>query len=80
MEQPAKGCKKMVRYKVKRTVAEREALKQLIQRDGRSYRIKHAQILLKLDDRPESKRWSYEWIKETYRTSNGTVAGVENGL
>ncbi len=66
----------MVRYRVKLTAEEREELEHLIQRGGKGYRIKHAQILLKLDDRPENKKWSYERIKEAYHTSNGTVAGV----
>ncbi len=66
----------MVRYNVKLTGEEREELIHLIQRGGKGYRIKHAQILLKLDDRPESKEWSYKRIKEAYHTSNGTVAGV----
>ncbi len=66
----------MVRYRVKLTAEEREELERLIQRGGKGYRIKHAQILLKLDDRPENKKWSYERIKEAYHTSNGTVAGV----
>ncbi len=76
MEQKAWGSKKMVRYRVKLTAEEREELEHLIQRGGKGYRIKHAQILLKLDDRPENKKWSYERIKEAYHTSNGTVAGV----
>ncbi len=66
----------MVRYRVKLTAEEREELEHLIQRGGKGYRIKHAQILLKLDDRPENKKWNYERIKEAYHTSNGTVAGV----
>ncbi len=43
------GGKKMVRYKVTLTAEEREELEQLIQKGGKGYRIKHAQILLKLD-------------------------------
>ncbi len=66
----------MVRYKVTLTAEEREELEQLIQKGGKGYRIKHAQILLKLDDRPENREWTYERIKDAYHTSNGTVAGV----
>ncbi len=66
----------MARYKVTLTAEEREELENLIQKGGKGYRIKHAQILLKLDDKPENKKWTYERIKEAYHTSNGTIADV----
>ncbi len=66
----------MARYKVTLTAEEREELEKLIQKGGKGYRIKHAQILLKLDDKPENKKWTYERIKEAYHTSNGTIANV----
>ncbi len=66
----------MIRYKVTLTEEEREAAYTLIRKGGKGYRIKHAQILLKLDDRPENQEWTYEWIKDAYHTTNGTIAGV----
>ena len=55
---------------------EKEELEQLIQRGGKGYRIKHAQILLKLDRRPENKSWTYNRISEAYSASRATIAGV----
>ncbi|MDR2203348.1 MAG: hypothetical protein LBE76_03430 [Nitrososphaerota archaeon] len=45
----------MPSYKFTLTQQERQKLKQLIQKDGKSYHIKHAQIPLKLDQTPENK-------------------------
>lgn len=47
----------MTRYRVTLTPEEIEILERLIQKGGKGYRIRHAQILLKLDDRPENKGW-----------------------
>lgn len=44
----------MLRYEVTSTDHEIQGLKALIQKGGKGYRIKHAQILLKLDRRPEN--------------------------
>lgn len=66
----------MPRYIVTLTDDEIQELKKLIQKGGKGYRIKHAQILLKLDHKPENAEWTYERIKEAYSTSNGTIAGV----
>ena len=66
----------MTRYVVTLTTEERAELKKMIQKGGKGYRIKHAQILLKLDRREENAEWSYERIKEAYHTSNSTIAGV----
>ena len=38
--------------------------------------MKHAQILLKLDKRPENAGWTYDRIKEAYSASHSTIAGV----
>ena len=54
----------MARYIVTLTDDEIQQLKELIQKGGKGYRIKHAQILLKLDQ------------KQAYGTSNGTIAGI----
>jgi len=41
------GARKMARYKVTLTAEEREEWERLIQKGGKGYRIKHAQILLR---------------------------------
>ncbi len=75
----------MPRYKVTLNDKEIEELKTLIKKGGKGYRIKHAQILRKLDEKPENKDWTYERIQEAYNASSATIAGiakrfVENGL
>jgi len=66
----------MPRYKVTLTVDERNELEKFVQKGGKGYRIKHAQILLKLDEIPENKEWTYELIKSAFNVSNSTVSGV----
>lgn len=75
----------MPRYKVTLNTEEVARLESLIQKGGKGYRIKHAQILLKLDEKPENKEWTYKRIHEAYKASSATIAGiakrfVENGL
>ena len=53
----------MPRYKVTLTDKEQEELKKLIQKGGKGYRIKHAQILLKLNHTPENKNWTHDHIQ-----------------
>ena len=66
----------MERYKVTLTDEERQELQSLIQKGGKGYRIKHAQILLKLDQRPENDEWTYNRIQSAYSASHVTIAGV----
>lgn len=66
----------MIRYAVTLTDNEIQNLKEIIQKGGKDYRIKHAQILLKLDQKPCNEGWTYDRIKEAYGTSNGTIAGI----
>jgi len=66
----------MPRYKVTLTGGEHEDLQKLVQKGGKGYRIKHAQILLKLDQRPENAEWTYDRIKEAYGAAHSTIAGV----
>ncbi len=75
----------MPRYKVTLSNEEIEELESLIKKGGKGYRIKHAQILLKLDEKQENKGWTYDRIQEAYSASSATIAGiakrfVENGL
>ena len=66
----------MPRYIVTLTNDEIQELKALIQKGGKGYRIKHAQILLKLDQKPENKAWTYDRIKDAYGASRSTIAGI----
>jgi len=45
----------MPRYNVTLTEDERQELESLIQKGGKGYRIRHAQILLNFDRIPENK-------------------------
>ena len=60
----------MPRYVVTLTNDEIQELKALIQKGGKGYRIRHAQILLKLDQKPENTIWTYDRIKEAYEASH----------
>ena len=66
----------MARYIVKLTDEEREGLYKLIQKGGKGYRIKHAQILLKLDRIPENAEWTYDQKKAAYNTSHSAIADL----
>ena len=66
----------MLRYQVTLTEEEKKELESVVQKGGKGYRIKHAQILLKLDQRPENSDWTYDRIGEAYRASRATIAGV----
>lgn len=66
----------MPRYLVTLTEEERHDLQKLIQKGGKGYRIKHAQILLKLDQRPENKEWTYNRIQSAYSATHTTIAGI----
>ena len=66
----------MPRYEVTLTEEETKELKAIIQKGGKGYRVRHAQILLKLDKRPENKSWTYDRIKEAYGAVHSTIAGV----
>jgi hypothetical protein len=66
----------MPRYTVTLTEEERHKLNSLIQRGGKGYRIRHAQILLKLDRIPENADWTYDRIQSAYRATHSTIAGI----
>mgnify|MGYP001078767020 CR=1 FL=1 len=66
----------MPRYIVTLTDVEVQELKTMVQKGGKGYRIKHAQILLKLDQKPENKAWTYDRIKDAYGASRSTIAGI----
>ena len=66
----------MPRYRVTLTDEERIELSKLIQKGGKGYRIRHAQILLKLDQMPENAEWTYDRIKAAYGPTHSTIAGI----
>jgi len=66
----------MPRYNVALTEEERQELVSLIQKGGKGYRIRHAQILLKLDKTPENAEWTYNRIQSAYRATHAAIAGI----
>jgi len=66
----------MPRYNVTLTEEERQELASLIQKGGKGYRIRHAQILLKLDKIPENAEWTYNRIQSAYRSTHAAIAGI----
>lgn len=64
-------------YHVTLTKEERTDLEKMIQRGKvAGYRIKHGQILLKLDEIPENKGWTGEKIGQAYGAHPTTVSAV----
>lgn len=61
-------------YIVTLTAEERERLEKFIQKGGKGYAIRHAQILLKLDKIPENKEWTYERIGKAYGATKHTIS------
>lgn len=68
----------MPRYVVTLTDEGIQELKAIIQKGRKGYRIKHAQILLKLNHIPENKTWTYNRISDAYGASHRTIAGIAN--
>lgn len=65
------------KYIVTLTAEEREGLRTLVQKgQTQGYRIKHAQILLKLDEIPENQDWTYDKIKEAYHATPHTISQI----
>ena len=63
------------KYIVTLTDEERQELRALVQTGKvQGYRIKHAQILLKLDEIPENQVWTYGKIKEAYQATPHTIS------
>ena len=66
----------MAKYNVTLTKEEREELECLIKKGGKGYRIRHAQILLKLDKIPENAEWTYNRIQSAYGAVHSTIADI----
>jgi predicted hydrolase (HD superfamily) len=75
-----------IKYRVTLTDSERQELKGLIARGKtQGYRIRHAQIMLAVDDIPGNKEWTDKKIAKAYSTSERSVGNlrrrfVENGF
>ena len=65
------------KYIVILTDEERNMLQEVIAK-GRTqgYRIKHAQILLKLEEIPENREWAYDKIREAYHATPHTICQI----
>ena len=60
---------------------ERQELRVLVEKEQtQGYRIKHAQILLKLDELPENQEWTYTKIKEAYHATPHTIFQIAKGF
>lgn len=65
------------KYVVTLSDEERGNLQALIQKGKtQGYRIKHAQILLRLDVIPENVDWPYERIKDAYTVTPHTISKI----
>ena len=65
------------KYIVTLTEEERQELRVLVEEgQTQGYRIKHAQILLKLDKIPENQEWTYDKIKEAYHATPHTISQI----
>ena len=63
-----------IKYRVTLTGEEREFLQKLIKKGKTAgYRIRHAQILLVLDEIPENAEWTDEKIGKAYGCTHGAV-------
>lgn len=65
------------KYIVTLTAEERASLEELIAKGKtQGYRIRHAQILLKLDEIPENRKWTYTVIQEAYGAAPYTISQI----
>jgi len=65
------------KYIVTLTAEERETLRTVIEKgQTQGYRMKHAQILQKLDEIPENQEWTYDKIKEAYHATPHTICQI----
>ena len=65
------------KYIVALTAEERTSLEELIAKGKtQGYRIRHAQILLKLDEIPENRKWTYTAIQEAYGATPYTISQI----
>ena len=70
----------MPRYIITLTNDEIQELKAIIQKGGKGYRIKHAQILLKLDQKPETRHGHMTASKMRMEPPVPPLQVLRNGL
>lgn len=65
------------KYIVTLTAEEHTSLEELIAKGKtQGYRIRHAQILLKLNEIPENRKWTYTAIQEAYGATPYTISQI----
>ena len=65
------------KYIVTLTEEERKMLRDWIEKgQTQGYRIKHTQILLKLDEIPENQEWTCEKIQQAYHATPHTICQI----
>ena len=65
------------KYYVTLTDDEREYLTNIVSKGKTAgYRIKHAQILLKLDEIPDNKEWTIERIGVAYNAGHSSISNI----
>ena len=66
-----------IKYRVTLTETEREELKAIIAKgQTQGYRIRHAQMLLAVDDIPDNKEWTDKKIAKAYSTTEKSVGNL----
>jgi len=66
-----------IKYKVTLTKAERAELEEIISKGKtQGYRIRHAQILLAVNDIPDNKEWTDKKIAKAYNTTEKSVGNL----
>jgi hypothetical protein len=66
-----------IKYRVTLTEEERESLRKLVQKGNTAgYRIRHAQLLLALDEIPENESWTDEKIGKAYHVHIRTIGMI----
>ena len=66
-----------LKYRVTLTGEERVKLESIVKAGKtQGYKIRHAQILLALDEIPENKSWTDNLIAKAYRTTEKTVGNI----
>jgi hypothetical protein len=66
-----------IKYHVTLTNEEREQLNKIVAKGNtQGYRIRHAQLLLALDDIEENKEWTDKRISKAYRTTEKSIGNL----
>jgi len=66
-----------IKYHVTLTNEEREQLNKLVAKGNtQGYRIRHAQILLALDEAAENRKWTDKKISQAYRTTEKSIGNL----